>query len=132
MKRHPNLAQSVQQRLRRGLRRRQHDDRRGSTLLVVIALLGMLMLLGMVYYTYPDLNNMFLAYDGYTSDVLNPTPPTRIRVIKPSFHRPELLRDFSGAAPYQPLTNWATASGTNTTKRLLFRPHPEHLYVWRQ
>lgn len=41
-----------------------------------------------VDYTYPDINNVFLAYRGYTRD---PTTGQLRLVIKPSFHRPELL-----------------------------------------
>lgn len=85
--------------------------------------------------TYPDFTNMFLAYHGTTWDTTT-NPPTRfpIPVVKPAFHRPELLRDFS-ATPPTPLTNWTTATATapqGSTKGLLFRPHPEHLYVWRR
>ena len=86
--------------------------------------------------TYPDFTNMLLAYHGTTWDPVATNPPTRfpIPAVKPSFHRPELLRNF-GVTPPTPLTNWATATATsapNSTKDLLFRPHPEHLYVWRR
>ncbi len=86
--------------------------------------------------TYPDFTNMLLAYHGTTWDPVASNPPTRfpIPAVKPSFHRPELLRDF-GVTPPTPLTNWAVATDTSapsSTKGLLFRPHPEHLYVWRQ
>jgi hypothetical protein len=97
--------------------------------------------------TYPDFTNMMLAYHHGSTWEANPmgsptrffvldtstTPPTQkfIPVVKPSFHRPELLRDFS-VTPPTPLTNWAVATGLNGTKGLLFRPHPEHLYVWRR
>ena len=77
-----------------------------------------------VDYTYPDHNNMFLAYKGYTWDKrLNP-PALRL-VVKPSFHRPELLRNSSGL----PNANWAISA--NTAGRL-FRPHPQHYNVWHQ
>jgi hypothetical protein len=88
--------------------------------------------------TYPDFTNMMLAYHGTTWDPVASNPPTRfpIPAVKPSFHRPELLRDL-GATPPMPLTNWAVATATSapsfsSTKGLLFRPHPEHLYVWRR
>lgn len=77
-----------------------------------------------VDYTYPDHNNMFLGYKGYTWDYrLNP-PAARL-VIKPSFHRPELFRDSSGT----PLLNWAIAKGAVGRS---FRAHPYHAYVWRR
>ena len=77
-----------------------------------------------VDYTAADHNNPFLAYEGWTWD-FSTTPPTRVRVIKPSFHRPELFR----SATFQPVAGWATAAGNGGRS---FRPHPDHLYVWRQ
>jgi len=77
-----------------------------------------------VDYTYPDINNMFLGYKGYTWDYrLN--PPAQRLVIKPAFHRPELFRNGSG----QPVADWAISQSTS---RRSFRPHPFHSYVWRQ
>ena len=84
-----------------------------------------------VDYTYPDIANMFLAQKTFVWD---PSTGTRKLVLKPSFHRPELLRDNMG----QPIGDWATkiATPADTTKPFstrgrLLRPHPEHLYVWR-
>ena len=77
-----------------------------------------------VDYTAADHNNPFLAYEGWTWD-FSTRPPTRVRVIKPSFHRPELFR----GPTFQPVTNWSTAAGNGGRS---FRPHPDHLYVWRQ
>lgn len=84
-----------------------------------------------VDYTYPDINNMFLAYKAYVwdSNTVDPvtmmSKPSRKLVIKPSFHRPELFRDNAG----NPITDWATASAGRARS---FRPHPDHFYVWRQ
>ncbi len=47
-----------------------------------------------VGYTYPDINNAFLAY------IAN-EPVTGNLIVTPSFHRPALLRDASGNAAYQ-------------------------------
>lgn len=41
-----------------------------------------------VDYTYPDINNVFLAYRGFTRD---PSTGGLRLVIKPSYHRPEVL-----------------------------------------
>lgn len=78
-----------------------------------------------VDYTATDHNNPFLAYEGWTWD-FSTTPPTRLRVIKPSFHRPELFRK---PTDFKPEPNWATLPGNGGRS---FRPHPDHLYVWRQ
>lgn len=77
-----------------------------------------------VDYTYPDHNNMFLTHDAYTFD-FNVYPPRKTRVIKPAFHRPELFRDGG----FSPVANWATVGGAGGRS---FRPHPDHLFVWRQ
>ncbi len=69
-----------------------------------------------VNYTYPDINNLFLAYKGHAIDDYG----NRVQVIIPSFHRPQLLRQASGA----PVTDWdinATYAGR------VLRPHPSHL-----
>lgn len=69
-----------------------------------------------VNYTAPDINNLFLAYDGYT--LLN---GSWRRVVIPSFLRPQYLRS-SGTH----LNDWY--SNTNTATRVL-RPHPSHVFV---
>jgi hypothetical protein len=83
-----------------------------------------------VDYTAADHNNAFLAYLG-TSWNLSTASPTAYRVIKPSFHRPEFLRDKTG----NPIPDWETLSGgagvPSSTGGRLFRPHPDHLYVPR-
>ena len=83
-----------------------------------------------VDYTAADHNNAYLAYLG-TSWNLSTASPTAYRVIKPSFHRPEFLRDNGG----NPISDWETSSGvagvSPATGGRLFRPHPGHLYVPR-
>lgn len=66
-----------------------------------------------VDYTSPDINNLFLAFDGYT---LQGT--TVRRVIIPSFVRPQFLRPNT-ADWYQ---------NTNTATKVL-RPHPNHIFI---
>ncbi|MBI5761227.1 MAG: hypothetical protein HZA46_22175, partial [Planctomycetales bacterium] len=68
-----------------------------------------------VDYTYPDINNLFLAYRAAL-----PESPG-LTVLTPSFHRPQYLRTPAGA----PLLNWASnpiASGA------VLRPHPSHIH----
>ncbi len=78
-----------------------------------------------VDYTFPDHNNVWLSYDSFTWD-FSVYPPQQIRVIKPSFVRPELTRTTN---LFTPQAGWARAAGYGGRS---FRPHPEHLYVWRQ
>ncbi|MCX7408734.1 MAG: hypothetical protein NTZ32_11695 [Planctomycetales bacterium] len=73
---------------------------------------------GDVGYTYPDVNNIFLAYVGWVRDNGN----NLRRVVIPSYHRPQLMRD-GGGAPY---ADWyQNPALTNRT----LRAHPEHKYV---
>lgn len=88
-----------------------------------------------VDYTYPDINNMFLAYKSYVwfQDPMT-NAGVRKTVLKPSFHRPELFRDSA----QMPRVDWATHTGTlgdptdPSSRARLMRPHPDHAYVWRQ
>ena len=50
--------------------------------------------------TYPDNNSPYLAYDGLVPNYTNPSLPTRL--ITPSFHRPQYLRNATAAG------SWAT------------------------
>jgi hypothetical protein len=76
-----------------------------------------------VGYTYPDINNLFISYDGKGLDRNNSNAATRFRrVIIPSFHRPQYLRDSNGNVIY----DWYENS--NTATRVL-RPHPNHVNV---
>lgn len=67
-----------------------------------------------VDYTYPDINNLFLAYRGFGQDA-NANP---VRVIIPSFFRPQLLRNATGT-----ITDWWQNAAT---VRRMFRPHMNH------
>ena len=85
-----------------------------------------------VDYTYPDHTSPYLAYIGTTWKTPAGVAATGYPVIKPSFHRPEFLRDNNG----NPIADWAThTAGGGTapfsTAGRLFRPHPNHLYVPR-
>jgi hypothetical protein len=83
-----------------------------------------------VDYTYPDINNMFLAYNGYGLDSNN----RPVHVIIPSFHRPQYLREhFGGTGPVVSIYDWTEADGTGTTltdtTRRVLRPHKLHRNV---
>lgn len=68
-----------------------------------------------VDYTYPDINNLFLAYKGFSVDANGNT----VQVIIPSFHRPQLLRT-GGGSPSASWWNDPLFSGR------ILRPHPDH------
>lgn len=88
-----------------------------------------------VDYTYPDINNLFLSYDGFV--VVDPTTNDVRRVIIPSFHRPQYLA--ADTAPYP--TDWYIRHDTSggqswensayptATGRVLLRPHPNSRFV---
>lgn len=100
-----------------------------------------------VGYTYPDLNNIFLAHVGWVRDSAT---NTLRRVVIPSFHRPQVLRQGAGTAVPRALWEDANYNGVldaaedlnsngddfnlanpalDTFKNRQFRPHPGHLYV---
>ncbi|MAT15709.1 MAG: hypothetical protein CMJ46_10635 [Planctomyces sp.] len=69
-------------------------------------------------YTAPDYNNVFLAHRGYGLDANN----NPVLVIKPSYHRPELLREvIGGRLRLQP--DWMTDSSYTS---LSLRAHDFH------
>ncbi len=78
-----------------------------------------------VDYTAPDINNLFLAYDGYTLD-----GGTLRRVVIPSFLRPQYLRDTSTG---DHIDDWYENDGTlvpeKDTRTRVLRPHPAHVFV---
>ncbi len=78
-----------------------------------------------VDYTSPDINNLFLAYDGYT---LN--GGSLRRVIIPSFMRPQFVRNSSSGAH---IDDWFENDGSlnpdQDTRLRVLRPHPAHVFV---
>lgn len=76
-----------------------------------------------VDYTYPDINNPFLAHVVKGADDVNAIPRN---IIIPSFHRPQYMRDATGTVKYTaaPGTNWWEDPAL---KARTFRPHPEHV-----
>jgi hypothetical protein len=94
-----------------------------------------------VDYTYPDINNIFLAYKGWAirdnGTGANPRFE-RVPVIIPSFFRPQYMKTgasngFGGNTTPTDL-NWATAfDGVDRTTGKFgarsFRPHPSHIVV---
>ncbi len=74
-----------------------------------------------VGYTYPDINNMYLAHVG-----IEPTTAqlTGGLVVIPSFFRPGLMRNGSGA-PYSNWYNDNSGTASDTTTRSL-QAHPGH------
>jgi len=86
-----------------------------------------------VGYTYPDINNVFLAHIGNLS-YGSASAPTIFPIYTPSFHRPQYLRDSNGQ-PFKnnqpPNGNWYddnSGGATDTTARVL-RPHPAHYFL---
>lgn len=82
-----------------------------------------------VGYTYPDINNPFLQYDGTTVVGNYTSPGIPFRVILPSFHRPQYLRGVpttvGGSTPV-PVSEWYTHPQTATK---VFRLHKEHVCI---
>lgn len=81
-----------------------------------------------VDYTAPDINNIFLSYEGFLRD---PASGTIHRVIVPSFHRPQYLRQPGPLA--RPMSSGG-GFGTNwhdrpETASRVMRPHPSHKFV---
>lgn len=85
-----------------------------------------------VDYTYPDMNNRFIAYNGYGTN-LNNQP---IRVIIPSYHRPQYMRyvDTSDGVS-RPVREWWTDAPTSepgrslNTARMVLGPHTSRRYI---
>lgn len=70
-----------------------------------------------VNYNSPDINSMFLSYDGFATDA---TGATRTRVVIPSYLRPQYLR-INGS----PNPTWYNSAPANQ----VMRPHPNHYCV---
>jgi len=77
-----------------------------------------------VDYTAPDINNLFLAYDGYTLD-----GGSLRRVVIPSFVRPPFLRDSSGGHIEDWYENDGSINPDRDTRKRVLRPHPAHVFV---
>ncbi|MEO1995324.1 MAG: hypothetical protein ABGZ17_08615, partial [Planctomycetaceae bacterium] len=67
-----------------------------------------------VDYTYPDANNIFLAFQLTQASVNYPRT-----VVIPSFHRPQYLNSLSSSEWYQ----------HGDTRGRVLRPHPAHVFV---
>ncbi|WP_339734151.1 hypothetical protein [uncultured Gimesia sp.] len=79
-----------------------------------------------VDYSSPDINSMFLAYNGYVPGPNWPTDLTDVkRVIIPSFHRPQYMRTNSGGIITDPY-------GDSSVETRVFRPHSNHTFIHRE
>ncbi len=82
-------------------------------------------------YTYPDVNSMFLAFDGLVRDPNNPN--NVYRVIIPSFHRPQyipIMRGISDGADvngFEGIFESTNLLNPDTTRDKVLRPHQEHV-----
>ncbi len=76
--------------------------------------------------TYPDNNSPYLAYDGLVPNYTNPSLPTRL--ITPSFHRPQYLRNATAATGLGnvPVANWYVDP---LTAPFVLYPHVEHTAI---
>jgi len=88
-----------------------------------------------VDYTYPDINNVFLAQFAEVRLVYN-DPTSIVPVIIPSFHRPQYLREkFDGGNPSKPRLRPDLYPGNVTWDRApqtvgqVLRPHADHVVV---
>ena len=84
-----------------------------------------------VNYNAPNIDTMFLSYDGIATD--GGAPPLQKRVLIPSFLRPQYLRMNSGGTVAF-IPDWCSRDGAGTitdpsTKAKSFRPHPSHICV---
>lgn len=92
-----------------------------------------------VDYTYPDINNLFLAYRGWAIRENPGGGRTQVPIIIPSFFRPQYLktsnangRPLVGSPEVPTDADWAHAFNgvnRNTSKfgARSFRPHPQHI-----
>lgn len=88
-----------------------------------------------VDYTYPDINNVFLAQVADVRLVYN-DPTSIVPVVIPSFHRPQYLREkFEGGNPLKPRPRPDLFPGNLTWDRApqtvgqVLRPHADHVVV---
>jgi hypothetical protein len=73
-----------------------------------------------VDYTYPDINHVYLSYDAVIPDAAG---RGAVRVMIPSFMRPQILRQPIHDGERIPSKEWYTHPGT---AELMLRPHWEH------
>lgn len=67
-------------------------------------------------YTYPDINCMFVSYEGFAED----EDGTRFRVVIPSFHRPQYFPTRRNTGNFNDLFS------ANATVDQVLRPHERH------
>ena len=75
-------------------------------------------------YNSPDVNSMFLSYDG---NATNAAGTTQSRVIIPSYLRPQYLR--TGGTPYTSYYTSANPWYFSAPANQIMRPHPNHFCV---
>ncbi len=83
-----------------------------------------------VNYNSPNIDSLFLSYDGIALDPGN----TPFRVVIPSFLRPQYMRYLpAGATKALAIPNWYSSDGSGgtipSTTAQVFRPHPSHICV---
>ncbi len=74
-------------------------------------------------YTYPDVNSMFMAFDGFVRD---PNTGNEYRVIIPSFHRPQYFPAKRGLNAGQEGQFGDLYEDASTANQVL-RPHWDHI-----
>jgi hypothetical protein len=80
-----------------------------------------------VDYTYPDINSLFLAHEEVISDPDN--PGVKIRVLIPSFFRPQLFPEMRSRNTAGPWSNaFLQLYHDSSYQRKVLRPHKEHQY----
>ncbi|MDB4614421.1 hypothetical protein OAH18_01900, partial [bacterium] len=84
-----------------------------------------------VDYDYPDHNNPYIAYIGSAVRTTAAGGAEFVPVIIPSFMRPALMPDPTGAAPLYPNWHGGVVGGTVAPPTLSFRPNPSTLYIGR-
>ncbi|MBS0204033.1 MAG: hypothetical protein JSS49_14095 [Planctomycetes bacterium] len=72
-----------------------------------------------VNYSSPNIDSMFLSYDGIATDAAG----NQKRVIIPSYMRPQYLRKVAGTADSQ----WYNSKDANGNNYPSMRPHPSHV-----
>jgi hypothetical protein len=78
--------------------------------------------------TYPDINSAFLSYDALVPATFSGSPQQPVRVVTPSYHRPQFLRNATAArgAGTVPLLNWYVDP---LTAPYVMYPHVEHTAI---